>query len=182
MPLIGIETYVIDFDILDSDNPKKILLLDQSNYLTYPKKPLIDVIIPGFTGYVEFPYTPNTIIKIDSDTLKLTDETENEYTADLPDGVYQIIMKVCPYDELFKKKCYLKTSQLDRQYQELLLNLRLGSCCIDESKIIEEIVNIDILLQSAKAETNICNVEDATRKYIVAKQKLDNLAKKINCK
>ncbi len=182
MPLIGINTYTIDFDILESNNPKKLVLLDQSNYLTYPKKPLLDVYLPGFTGYVEIPYTPNTIITLDSDSLQLTEECDYDNKADLPDGIYQIVMKVCPYDELFKKQCYLKTTQFECQFEKLLLDLDTSYYCIDVTKLKEAIIDLEILIKSAKAEVRRCNLNKGLDKYKAAVKKLNTLNKKLNCK
>jgi len=180
MPLIGIDTYNIDYYILPTNDPKTITLLDNSHYLSLPEKPLINVILPGFTGSVQFPYIPGGLITIDSDSLDLTENTDYDYTADLPDGVYQITMKVCPYDQLYNKKCYLKTTKFDEQFQQLLLCIT-PDCCEDQRKLKDEIVDIDILIQSAKAEVNLCNVEKGTLKYQVAVKKLQNLNKKLNC-
>ncbi len=181
MPIIGISEYIIDFRILQTNDAKSIALLDQSVYLTTPEKPLLEVIIPGYTGGVSFPYVPNTIIVITSDTLKLTYSADQGLTTDLPDGVYQIIMKVCPYDELFNKKCYLKTTKLKLDYQTLLLNLDIFCNCSDEIKLKNDIIDIDILIQSAEAEADICNIEKAISKYQSAVKKLNSINKRLNC-
>ena len=181
MPLIGIETYKIDFAILENNNPKTIVLLDQSHYLDVPEKPMLFVTLPGYTGHVEIPYVPNTIITLDSDSLKLTEECDYEELAELPDGVYQIRMGVCPYDELYIKKCYLKTTKLDCKFHNLLLSY--DDCeCMDEKTLKSQIVDADILIQSAKAEIGMCNVEKATSKYKIALSKLNSIDKKLNCK
>lgn len=181
MPLIDIESYIIDFVFLEGNSRKTIDILDKSNYLDDPEKPLIAVTLPGFTGHVEVPYITGGIISLNSDNLGITSSCEYADYADLPDGVYQVTMKVCPYDELFNKKCYLRSTQLELMYQELLLNV--GSCdCIDEKKTTNELIEIDILIQSAKAETSICNVQAATTKYQIAMNKVMNLTKKLNCK
>lgn len=182
MPIIGIDSYSIDFVVLETNNPKTITLLDQSRYLTDAEKPLLSIIVPGFTGHVEIPYYPNTLITLTSDDVGLTEPTDYEDLADLPDGIYQITMKVCPYDELYSKKCHLKSTLLQCSYQKLLLGLDSNSSCIDNKKLKEEIIDIDILIQSAKAETNICNVEKAMFKYQAAVKKIENLNKKLNCK
>lgn len=192
MPLIGIDTYIIDFAILETNDAKSITLMDKSHYLTTPEKPMIAVTLPGYTGYIEFPYTPytpitpftpNTVIVINSDTLSLTDGLNYESCLrDLPDGVYQITMKVCPYNELFKKQCYLKTTVFDNQFAEMLLNIDINCGCLDENILRDQLLDIDILIQSAKAETRICNVEKATDKYRMALAKLNSLITKLKCK
>lgn len=181
MPLIGIDTYQIQFSVLETNNAKTITLLDQSNYLTPPEKPLLFVTLPGYTGHVELSYIPRSIIVLNSDSLLLTEQCDYEDLADLPDGVYQIRMAVCPYDELYQKQCYLKTTNLDLRFQNILLTY--NQCgCIEERDLKNAIVDIDILVQSAKAEINICNVERAASKYQTALKKIINLERKLNCK
>lgn len=181
MPLIGIDEFSIDFRILPTNDVKSIALLDQTNYISTPEKPLIEVIIPGFTGSVEFAYEPLTIIIITSDTLKLTYSNDQGVTADLPDGVYQIIMKVCPYGELFNKKCHLKTTKLELEYQDILRKVDIKCNCYEERKLRDDIIDFDILLQSAKAEADICNTEKALLKYNAACKKLSYINKRLNC-
>lgn len=182
MPLVGPTSYIIDFAVLENNNPKTIVLLDQSSYLTPAQKPLLQVTLPGFTGSVQVPYAPNTIITLNSDSLSLTEPCDYDYTAELPDGVYEIIMMVCPYNELFNKQCYLKTTQLDVQYRNLLLNLDINCKCLDEKKLKEQIIDADILIQSAKAECSICNIEKSMQKYRTAVKLIESINKKLNCK
>lgn len=181
MPLIGIDTYKILFSIVETNNPKTLVLLDQSNYLSVAEKPLLFVTLPGYTGHIELSYAPSTIITLNSDVLQLTENTDYEELADLPDGVYQIKMAVCPYDELYNKQCYLKTTNLDCRLQNILLTY--DNCeCIDQKDLKDKMLDIFILIQSAKAEVNLCNVSKAVSKYKTAVLKIEYLEKKLNCK
>jgi hypothetical protein len=183
MPLLDIQSYKIDFVVLDTNDPKKIILLDQSKYLDTPEKPKLFITPPGFTGHLEVQYKPNSIIILDSDSIKLTESCDyNDKLVNLTDGVYQITMAICPYSELFSKKCILKTTQLEASYRELLLSLDVSSPCITDAKLKEQIIDLDILIQSAKAEITICNIEKATSKYKTAASKLASINKKLNCK
>lgn len=181
MPLIGTQSYNIDFYVLESNDPKTIVILDRSNYLDQPELPLIEVIIPGFTGFVQKEYIPNGLIVLNSDSLDLTEACEYETTADLPDGVYQITMKVCPYDELYNKKCYLKTTKFYEAYQNILLNFDIADTSYNQDKLKQDIIDLDILIQSAKAEVNRCNVDRGTQKYQTALRKLLSINRKLNC-
>lgn len=180
MPLLGIDSYKIDFAVLESNNPKTLIILDQSYYLEDIEKPLLQITPPGFTGRIELEYTPNSIIVLNSDSLGLTEDCDYEDLADLPDGVYVIRMAVCPYDELYAKRCYLKTTRLDCMYENLLLTVDVD-CMFDSQKTKNDIVDIDILIRSAKAEANRCNIEAATAKYRAAFKKLEKINKKLNC-
>lgn len=181
MPVIGPDYYNIDFKILDSNDPKTIVLMDTSTYLDQPELPLIDIIPPGYTGYIQVAYIPGTTIVLNSDDLKLTDNCEYEALADLPDGVYQIKMKVCPYNQLFKKQCFLKDTIFYRNYQTLLLSFDQGCDGYDTDDLKRKVLDLDILLQSAKAEVSQCNVDRGIQKFQTAVSSLDSINKKLNC-
>lgn len=181
---IDINVYKIDFYILDINDPKSIVLLDRSNYLFTPEKPRLFITPPGYTGdiEVEYPGISNTLIELNSDSIGITETCDHTSPfVDLDDGVWQIKMAVCPYEELYAKKCYLKTTQLDCRIEDILL--RFDNCgCIDNQKFKNTIIDIDILLKSAKAEVNICNIKSATDKYKQAVKLVNSLEKTLNCK
>lgn len=179
--LIGTQTYTINFYIIESNDPKTIVILDQSNYLDQPEQPTLDVIIPGFTGSVSKEYIPNGINVLNSDSLDLTEQCEYDTTADLPDGVYQITMKVCPFDQLYNKKCYLKTTKFYEAYQNLLLNFDITNNTYNQDELKRNIIDLDILIQSAKAEVSQCNVDKGVQKYQAALRKLLSINRKLNC-
>lgn len=182
MPVLDITTYKIDFSILDDNNPDTLIILDKSTYLDTPEKPLLDITLPGYTGFIEVPYKPSTISLYNSDSLTLTEPCEDGSLSALPDGVYQITMKICPYDEFYATKCYLKTSSFNAAYEELLITFTDSTeTCYDHKLLREEIIDIDILIQSAKAEANLSNIEKASEKYRTAVKKLASVNKKINC-
>ena len=181
MPVIDIQSYNIDFSVLDDNNPETLIILDKSTYLDIPEKPLLDITLPGYTGYLEVPYTPNKISLYNSDSLGLTTPSEGDCIAQLPDGVYQINMKICPYDQFFTNRCYLKSSQFNISYQILLLTFDQITTCYNQQDLKYAIIDLDILIQSAKAEADRCNVERATYKYNAAVSKLASINRKLNC-
>lgn len=182
MPLITDVTYCINFLILESDDPTTIVIQDISSYIGVPEQPLIDVVLPGFTGYVSNSYNPGGLKVLDALSLDLICEDTCSGQVLLPDGVYQITMKVCPYEELFKSKCFLKTSIFNRDMSSFLLKIDRALQCYDVDKLTNELLEIDLLIESAKAEAKICNVEVATHKYQHAVKKLSKLIDKVNCK
>lgn len=181
MPLIGTQQYNIDFYIVESNDPKTIVILDRSNYLDQPEKPLLQVTLPGFTGFKHIEYIPQSINVLNSDSLDLTSPCEYDCTAPLPDGIYQITMMICPYDQLYKKVCYLKTTKFYESYQNLLLNFDIADKFHNQDQLKKDIVDIFILMESAKAEVNRCNVERGMKKYQAATRKLLSVNKILNC-
>lgn len=182
MPLLTEQYYNIDFYVIDGNDEKSIIILDNSTYLNPADKPTLQVILPGFTGYVTIPYTPNNYTVLNSDSLDLTSSCEYSELSELPDGVYQIKMQSCPTEILYKKKCYLKTSCFYSKFQELLLNNDLTKDTYDSKKLKENILNLEILIETAKAYVQRCELENGIKSYTTATKLLDNITRKLNCK
>lgn len=181
MSFLGLDIYEIDFFILDNNNPKTLVIFDQSHYLDNPEKPIYSIKLPGYNTYVTLPYVINQINVLNSNLLGLTHAFCHDDLSDLPDGVYEIIQSVCPYDTLFKKQFYLKTTKLSCKYDKLLLDLDLHCKCVSKKELESELISIDILIQSAKAEVSVGNVEKGQEKYLCASEKIDLLNKKLKC-
>lgn len=180
MPTLDIDVYKIDFLILPTNDPKIIVLLDRSNYLTNPEKPRLEITLPGYTGHIEVPYNIGGLTVIDSDLLKLTESCEYNTLVDLPDGIYHIKQKVCPYDELFVSKCYLHSAELEGKFNQALLKIDDVPEYGDKKGLISELVNFEILLKSAKAEIIYCNAQKAAEKYKLANNKITKLLNNLN--
>lgn len=180
MPLIGIDTYKIDFLVLETGDPRFIVLYDTSNYLSTPEKPLLEITPPGFTGHYELPYNVGGITVINSDNIGLTEECDYDDYAPLPDGVYIIKQKVCPYDELFEQKYYLVTNLFDSKFNELLTKIDSYDRA-DSSVVKATILDVEVLIKSAKAEIVYCNVQKGVNKYKTAMHLVEKLLNKVNC-
>lgn len=184
MAQLDINTYNIDFSVLDTNDPKSFYLLDKSSYIVTPDKPRIFITPPGLTGNIAFDYpgVKNTIIEINSDILGTTDNCDvTGELLDLEDGVWQITMAVCPYEELYTRKCYLRTTKLECRLNDLLI--RHDNCgCLDETEFKKTILDIDFLILSAKASASICDEHKATMKYRKANDLVGILEKRLNCK
>ncbi len=178
----GIEVYEIDFIVLEDENPRTLVILDHSNYLDEPEKPIYSIKLPGYNKSVVVPYEINSINILNSNLLEITDATCNSDLVDLQDGIYEITQAVCPYNELFATKLYLKTDKLDCRYDNLLLALDINCDCMPESNILSELMSIDILIRSAKAEAKRGNRFKAQSKYECALNKMNSLNDKLNCK
>lgn len=182
MAMLGLSVYEIDFFILDNNNPKTIVIFDQSNYLDTPEKPVYGIKLPGYTEMIIVPYVIDQINIVNSNSLGLTGVSCSEELSDLPDGVYEITQMVCPYDQLYKTKLYLKTTKLDCLYKKLLTEADFKLCCTPEATLEKELIHIDILIQSAKAEAEEYNTAKAQEKYSAALAAIASLQKKLNCK
>lgn len=176
MAMLGFSVYEIDFFILDNNNPKTLVILDQSNYLETPERPVYGIKLPGYSNTIVVPYLIDRINIVNSNTLGLTNAACHEALTDLPDGVYEITQMVCPYNELFKTQLYLKTTKLQCLYDKLLLDIDCSNLDIEK-----QLIHIDILIQAAKAEAKLFNPIKAQEKYTAALEAVTKLQNKLNC-
>ena len=103
-------------------------------------------------------------------------------------GILGISAKICDVLRITRRSCVFlgmqasgKTTLLDCRIEELLL--KYDDCgCVKDDLFKNTIIDIDILLKSARAEVNICNVEKATLKFRKAIKMVDFLDKQLNCK
>jgi hypothetical protein len=179
MAMLGLDIYEIDFNVLENNNPKTLVIFDQSNYLNDPEKPIYKIKLPGYNTYVIIPYVINNINVLNSNLLGITNTTCSHELVELHDGIYEITQAVCPYDELYTTKLYLKTTKFDCNYKKLLLSIDCG--CNVEYTTIVELALIDILISSAKAEVEKGFKENGFAKYQCAVEKLNKLQEQINC-
>lgn len=111
----------IDFQIYDSNDPKRIIVLDTSLWGPIEDKmAIIEVIPPGDDEAVVFPYTKRGITILNSYNLGLNCEDCGEVFNDLDDGVYQITVKASP-DKFNRTRLYLKTTTLHNDLDALLI-------------------------------------------------------------
>lgn len=179
MAMLGLDIYEIDFNVLENNNPKTLVIFDQSHYLNDPEKPIHKIKLPGYNNYIVVPYVINQINILNSNLLGITNTTCSNDLAELPDGIYEITQAVCPYGELYNTKLYLKTTKFDCNYKKVLLSIKCD-CVIDQT-IIQDLTYIDILIQSAKAEVEKGFKDNGFAKYQCAVEKLTKLQEQINC-
>lgn len=83
-------------------DPKFITITDFSVYNDEVEttNALYRITIDAFNQYVDIPYTPGTVMNINSNLLKLT---AGAYSGlcDIPSGLYTINQSVCPNDKLY---------------------------------------------------------------------------------
>jgi hypothetical protein len=182
MPL-GIQRNILDFEILEVGNPNTIVFVDSSQYMEPPDRPLLEVILPGYTKYVLTNVIPNQVNTYNSNTLNLSQSLGINHLTILPDGVWQFKYKICPYDYVYLYKNHLRTvlinEKIDKAYNDLEL---LG--CTDKTTeyILNQIAQVHILLRGAKAAVNV-DTKVAGKYYQTANSIIDEVLNKFckNC-
>lgn len=142
----------IDFQVYDSNDPKKIIILDTSIWALIEDKPaIIEVISPGEKRPVVHYYTKNGITILNSVNLGLNCGECGDEFFDLPDGVYEITVKGSP-DKFNKKRYYLKTTTLLNKIDDALLKV-YNDCqtCSENLTDVDRILRYKNLISIAEA-------------------------------
>lgn len=179
--LFGIQKNNIDFEILDTGNSKTLVFLDSSEYYKEPETPLLEITLPGFTKYFLANINARKINTFNSNTIGMTETFNSHELVDLPDGVWTFVYKICPYDEVFIQKYYLRTVCLDNKISEIFEYIRLSDCDVErDSKLKQDIVDMLLAIESGKANACKDNVKKATELYQIANSIATKLLNKLS--
>lgn len=175
-----ITKYSLNWVADDLDNPKMIRVTDLSLYPEVPDAPILMVTLPGYNTYTELNFPYGKTLHIDSNLLGFTTNADPCDMMDLPDGIWTICYKVCPYDQLFLNGYFFKTSKFQSDFDGLLANLTVDANGNPTACSISEFENIDLLLQSAKACARLGNNKKAMARFEMANKLLTRLKTKCN--
>lgn len=130
---------------------------------------LYRITLAAFNQYVDVPYTPNTVMNINSNLLNLTGAYYSGL-CDIPSGLFVINQSVCPNDKLFSEY-YLFNICPD------LEKLKNAVCCWKEDKEkLDLLWDIKMELELAKTLAEDCNdTKKAIALYNTASKRLNQL-------
>ena len=170
----------LDFQVYDSNDPKKIIILDTSVWEHISNKPsIIEIITPGMKNPVVLNYKKNSVNILNSHNLKLNCGTCGEEYYDLPDGIYEITIKGSP-DRFNKKRFYLKTTTIQSKLDELLINnYDLESDCNTDIILTQKILRYRDLISVADAFMRKGFISDANK---IVNNIIGFIDKSKNCK
>lgn len=170
----------LDFQVYDSNDPKKIIILDTSVWEHISNKPsIIEIITPGMKNPIVLNYKKNSVNILNSHNLKLNCGTCGEEYYDLPDGIYEITIKGSP-DRFNKKRFYLKTTTIQSKLDELLINnYDLESDCNTDIILTQKILRYRDLISVADAFIRKGFISDANK---IVNNIIEFIDKSKNCK
>lgn len=170
----------LDFYVLKANDPKKLLIADDSIWEFIANKPaIIEILLPGFNTPIVHYYEKNAINGFNSVNLSYNCYTtcgcECEDFNDLPDGLYEITIKGSP-DSFSKKKYHLKTDILGIKLARLFYDMHLECNLVDQSqkKHLEE---VDFLIKAAEANVRLANIDEAMEIFNKAVALVDRISK-----
>lgn len=158
----------IDFDVLETNNPKKLMIADTSkNWLHADELPAyIRITLPGSKNSKDYTFDKRGIMVFNSNTLGLTDLRSNcgqsEY-ANLPDGVYKLKLQ-SGFEEHFVEKYYLKTDLVEKEIAKKIVENSLN-ISTNSDVFIDKVFKIEWKMRVAKSFLREGNVPMVMRYY-----------------
>ncbi len=172
-----ITTYNLNFIVEDYLNPKVLVLTDLSEYPEVPDRPIYSIGLPGFDTHIDINAQYNKSTYVDSNVLGFSNHVPPCDLSDLPDGIWTICYKVCPHDELFVTQYFFKTAVLQSGFDKFLSSVEVdykGNAVMYEN---DQVMNIQFLLDSAKACARLGKHSEALKRYELANKALNRLKK-----
>ena len=102
---------------------------------------------------------------------------ELEWT-ELPDGVYTICVKGSP-SKFQETKNYFRTNKIRERLDLMIINSNIG--CEENKVDFKDIMDIEMLIKSAEANTRFGDINSASRDYQLAVKMLDKQSKCKDC-
>lgn len=177
-----IGTPKIDFQIINSNDPKILMIADFSEWFHIESKPaVISITMPGSKYPVQHNFVKNNLNGFNSNTLGMTCDVgcDDPKYSDLPDGIYKICVEGSP--NTFKKiRYYLKTDRtsldLDKQMVKLGIEYNLS-----DKEYREHLETIDFLLRVARAATRLGEIPKGSQHFEHAIKLLEKYRECKNC-
>lgn len=159
----------IDFQVLDTNDPRVILIADNSIWGHIEDKPtIIEITVAGESSPKVHYFKQKQLNSINSYHLGLSCPNEcgeMEFT-DIPDGIYTITVKGSP-DKYFKTRKYLRTVLTRLELDKLYINLNLF-CKEKNMDLYNLLIDIDLMLKSAEANVRHDNIAKAQELFFKA--------------
>lgn len=166
----------LDFTIIDTSNCKTIGIVDTSYYnpSTTIGAPTLKVYRPGFKNPVTINLIPRKVNIINSNDLGFSNTNLVDGLLDLSDGIYRIQYTINPADTYSVEKTFIRVCKLQCKYDSALLKLDVMNCDdpTRKSKLVK-LREIEFLIASSIAASNVCNNKLAIKLYERANIELD---------
>lgn len=173
-------TVKIDFNVVESNDPKYLIVGDHSRWGVADKLPAnILILPPGSESWINISFLKHNLNVFQSLNLGLDckDVTCEDYEySDLDDGIWEIKLESA-YQDLNKKRYYLKTDRLRIDIDKLYI--KAGIDYDESSTIIKDLRKIEHSLSASKAYIRRGDHNQAMRAFEMASKLTE---KQLNCR
>lgn len=171
-------TPIIDFQVLDTNDPRALLIADSSSWSFIESKPsIIEIVIPGRKAPVVTYFDKGYVNIFNSLTLAINciSGCQPFEHVDLPDGIYNITLKGSPSTKFYKERIYLRDINLRLRKDLVYLNQDI----FGNDNVVKTLQDIDLYLKAANAQARYNNPKQAIALYEKAEELVEDLE---NCK
>lgn len=169
----------IDFEVLGGNNCKVLKVIDESNWPIPPDGLIpisyISILTPGSVKRVNHVFQKEKVNLFNSNNLNLSDVHNYAYLAPLPDGIYTITVERCQDDPNAVTKYHFQDCQIRCALARRIIGIDL-TCQPCRKNLLDEILDIQLFLDGAKAQTDKCNPVKAMEYYRRASMLLSRLS------
>lgn len=175
----GFRENIIDFEIIPTGNPNTLVFVDSSTYIEEPDRPLLEILMPGYSKFLLANVVARQINTFNSNTLGYTELLNADCLLELPDGVYRLNYKVCPYTVNYKIKNIIRTTLLEQKLRFVYEKIEASNCSIKEDKtILGDIAEVHMLIEGCHSIVAV-NEKKATEFYSLAEKITKHLIKRL---
>lgn len=171
---------ILDITVLDSHNPKLLVIGDSSFYPTGWNivSPTLAITVPGYPEK-QIPFDAQNINIYNSNTLNITCDVDVCDLQDLPDGIYTFKYAIAPALSYNTTKGILRVDKLYEKFDEKFLNLEMFQCDgqlkRNQRLLLDE---IEFYIAGAISAGNRCANKLALELYKKASNLLNKLSNK----
>ena len=170
---MAVENIVVDFQVLHTSDPTKLLVCDTSIWAHIEDKPaIIEITLPNEKMVTHYLSPKNNVLTFNSSNLYLSESTNKA----LPDGIYKITIKGSP-DTFRKTRSYIRMVKLQLDVDKLYLKEGLEV----SDDIMELASKIEFMMRAADAAIRADQKQKAIKFYKEAKKLYDNYQNCIDC-
>lgn len=155
----------IDFQIIDTSDPRYMIIADTSEWGGIEGKPaVIEIQVPGVVEPAIHYFDQKSVNVFNSITLGVNCVTCGLEEMELPDGIYEVELKGSP-SKYNQKRQYLRTTSTELELDRLLVQQIDNTFKLD-TKVVEKIMEIEVLLKTAKAHVRFRSNEKAHQLFL----------------
>jgi hypothetical protein len=172
----------INFQVIDSGDPKTLLVADFSSWKVIKELPsYIEITLPGARNPVITSFNKQKINGFNSLSLGTSTHINcTENFQDLPDGIYNICVKGGRDGQHSFHRYYLKKDKFQNDLDEVWIKLDLDYSVFNK-ELRESLLIIEGLLRAASAATRKGFIPQAKNFFNLAKGRLDAHKECKNC-
>lgn len=172
----GLKKHILDFEILETNNPYNLIFLDSSSYYTDPTTPILQLVEPGTNDEIIVNISSGKANVFNSHTLGKTNALNGDSITKIKDGVWQATYRICPYNDLYKVKYFVRFEQINECLYKIYKDFDTECCTQNNESLKKQLNDIYLLMESAKANAYNNLKQKAEKDYALAVKKIKKLS------